>query len=174
MITTVPALLFPLVLAAAAAPPAGTSAATPVPNVAMTLIVGRIGAGAEDSQKTYKMLGQAGSTTSILMGWKMPIPTRSGEGGDATTYVYQNIGVSADMIPTIAPDGRFLVEGEIEISGTREPRGDAAKATKGPLIGTFQQALHVVLPRGKRVRVAEAPDPETGTLYLDLEVNLAD
>jgi hypothetical protein len=174
MITTVPLLLLPLVLAAAEtpAPASAAAAAATAPNVAVTLVVGRIGSGGKDSEKTYKMLGQAGSMISVLMGWRMPLPTRSSNGdGEAasTSYVYQNIGVSADLRPVILTDGRFHVMGQVEVSGAR----DQPVGAKAPVIGTFQQQLEVLVPSGKRVRVAEAPDPEVGTLYLDLQVNLA-
>ena len=88
------------------------------------------------------------------------------------SYVYQNVGVSAHLEARILVDGRVLVSGQVEISGARESRTSGTALGNAPLIGTFQQELRVVLREGKRLRVSEAPDPEAGTLYLDLEVDL--
>jgi hypothetical protein len=107
----------------------------------------------------------------------MPIPTRASddaEGANASTsYIYQNVGVTAALDTQEVGPGRFLVSGQVEVSGARE--GAAAvpsPAGKLPLIGTFQQAIRVVVANGKKLRVAEAPDPEAGTLYLELRVDL--
>jgi hypothetical protein len=164
--------------AAAPAPPEGSAKADVPPNVKVTLFVGKSGGPSGSDEKTYKMLGQAGGPTRILMGWRAPIPTRqsSAEGSDApaTSFVYQNIGVSADLQTDVLPDRRLVVHGQVEISGARgAPLGDVT-SSKPTLIGTFQQALRVVVAPGKRVRVAEAPDPDGGTLHLDIQVDLVE
>jgi hypothetical protein len=41
------------------------------------------------------------------------------------------------------------------------------------MITTFQQVLHVVVTLGQKIRVAEGPDPDGGTLYLDLRADRA-
>jgi hypothetical protein len=43
-----------------------------------------------------------------------------------------------------------------------------------PLIGTFQQDLNVLLRAGKPLRIAEVPDPEGGTMYLELSAEVLD
>jgi hypothetical protein len=172
------ALLLPVLLAAGSPAASGEpSAPAARPNVSITLTVGRTGGTAGSAEKVYKVLGQEGSTASMLMGWRTPIVTHSSaeeEHGQppSASYVYQNIGVSADLETLALGGGRLLVSGQIEISGTR---GDAVAASPGgkpPLIGTFQQALKIVLMNGKEQRIAEAPDPDGGTLYLDLRVDL--
>jgi len=172
-------MLIPTALVAGAAPPEGTPAAPGVaPNVAVTLIVGRAGGPTGADEKTYRILGQAGSTSRMLMGWRAPIPTRqsAAESAEAPSmsFVYQNIGVSADLQTDVLPDRRLLVHGQVEISGARgAPLGDLTSA-KPTLIGTFQQALRVVLVPGKRLRVAEGPDPDGGTIHLDIEVDIVE
>lgn len=171
-------LLVPMAVATAQPAPerAGGAAQSVAPNVTITLFVGKAGGPTGADEKTYRMLGQAGSSTRILMGWRAPIPTRQSAAESSetpsTSFVYQNIGVSADLQTDLLPDRRLLVQGQIEISGVRgAPLGDLTSA-KPALIGTFQQALRVAVQPGKRVRVAEAPDPDGGTLHLDLQVDV--
>ncbi len=169
--------LIPATLGAGEAPPAGGSGATGVPrNVAVTLIVGQTGGPAGPLERTYRMLGQEGSPARMLMGWRAPIPTRQSADEPAaapsTSFVYQNVGVSADLRTEILGDGRVLIDGQIEISGPRGGQLADMSSGKPPLIGTFQQMLRVALPKGKRLRVAEAPDPDGGRVYLDLEADL--
>ena len=136
----------------------------------------------EHAVKTYKFVGQDGKPASMLMGWRTPIPTRSSDKeqseSSATSYVYQNIGMTADLMTRNVGKDRYLVNGRIEISGTRDGVGAAAAAAaagappgKPPLIGTFNQALNVAVSIGKKVRVAEVPDPEGGSLFVDLRVD---
>jgi len=172
-------VLIPTALVAGAAPPEGTTAAPSVaPNVAVTLIVGKAGGPSGADEKTYRMLGQAGSASRMLVGWRAPIPTRhsAAESAEAPSmsFVYQNIGVSADLQTDILPDRRLLVHGQVEISGARGASLGELTSTKPTLIGTFQQALHVVVAPGKRLRVAEAPDPDGGTVHLDLQVDIVE
>lgn len=171
-----PALLLPLVLAAAAPAASGDAAPPAVPaNISITLIVGRAGGPPGFAEKAYKVLGHEGSTTRMLMGWRTPLPTRSSgdQGGEAasTSYVYQNVGVSADLETKSLGGERLLLTGQIEISGAREGPAAIAGSGKPPVIATFQQALHVVLTNGEKLRVAEAPDPDGGTLYVDLRAD---
>jgi hypothetical protein len=144
-------------------------------NIALTLIVGQKGGPSGGYEKTYRMLGQDGTISRMLMGWRAPIPTRhAGEDTEEaaeTSFVYQNVGVSADLGTTILDDGRVLVHGTVEISGPRGAQLGEMLSGKPTLIGTFQQALRVVLQKGKRLRVAEAPDPEGGTLFLDIQAD---
>ena len=162
---------------AAQAPPAGSNTPAATPNVAVTLFVGKTGGPSGNDEKKYRMLGQAGSSSRMLMGWRAPIPTRqSADASEApsTSFVYQNIGVTADLQTDVLPDRRLAVHGQVEISGARgAPLGDLT-STKPTLIGTFQQALRVVVTPGKRLRVAEAPDPEGGTVHLDIQVDIVE
>ena len=174
MVASLPALLVPVLLAAASpaaaadAPPASARA-----NVAFTLTVGRAGGPEGTKERTYKFVGQDGAISRMLVGFRTPIPTKSSEDGRSDAYIYQNVGVTADLEALSLTGGRFLVSGQVEISGARESTAAAASAgTKPPMIGTFQQELHVVVPNGKKMRIAEGPDPESGTLYVDLRVDL--
>ena len=146
------------------------------PNVQITLIV--VKTGGEGAERSYRMVGQDGSRTSILMGWRMPIPTAAKpttEGAEpaVVNYIYQNIGVNADMEIKIVSPGHVRLNGTVEISGAREgkPRADGEKV---PVLGTFSQALTIVAAENKRIRIAEAPDPDGGTLRLELEVDVLD
>ncbi len=169
------AVLLPVLLASAA-PAANAPAAAEVrDNVSITLIVGRVGGTTQPGERTYRFVGQDGKPARVLMGWRTPIPTRASDlkpgESPATSYVYQNIGLTADLQTQALGAGRFLVSGQIEISGVRESP-ELTSCEKPPLIGTFNQALQVVVQSGKKVRIAEGPDPEKGNLYLDLRVDL--
>jgi hypothetical protein len=171
-VLVVPFLLGALPVAAAEAPAPPEARA----NVSFTLTVGRVGGPTGTKERTYKFVGQDGSVSRMLVGFRTPLPTRSSEEarGDAgsTAYIYQNVGVTADLDARSIDNGRFLVSGQVEISGARE--GAPAESTpsgKPPMIGTFQQELHVVVANGKKIRIAEGPDPESGTLYVDLRVD---
>ena len=154
-----------------------TADAASRPNVSITLTVAKTGG--EGIERSYRMVGQDGSRTSILMGWRMPIPASAKPSSDAAAepavvnYIYQNIGVNADMDIKIVSPGHVLLKGNIEISGAREskPRADGEKV---PVLGTFSQALTIVAAENKRIRIAEAPDPDGGTLRLELEVDVLD
>lgn len=179
------AWMLPVLLAAAAPAVIAQSSATPEvrDNVSITLVVGRSGGTAPTNERTYKLVGQDGKPARMLMGWRTPIPTRSSDSKEsegATSYIYQNIGMTADLQTQSVGKGRYMVSGQIEISGTREGTGVAAATAaaaatasgKPPLIGTFNQGLNVVVSTGKKIRIAESPDPEGGTLYLDLRVDI--
>ena len=60
----------------------------------------------------------------------------------------------------------------IEVSGKRDEPPSAQNELGLPIIGTFQQDIYVVLRDGKPLRVAEVPDPEGGTIYIDLRIDV--
>ena len=169
------ALLVPVVVLAAVAPvsSAETAPAAAQNNVSITLTIGKKDAPTGSGEKVHKFLIQEGAKSSVLMGWRTPLPTRAAEGAgepSATSYIYQNVGVSATFETQAIGNGRYLVVGQVEISGVRPPQ-TVGESGKPPLIGTFNQSLRVVLPNGQKVRVTEGPDPEGGTLFLDLRVD---
>jgi hypothetical protein len=167
-----------LVLAALGAATAAATEPGPAepsrPNVAVTLTVGKTGG--EPAERSYRMVAQDGSRASMLVGWRMPIPSMSkpAEGATAApvlSYVYQNVGVNADLAIRILGSGRVLLEGTVEVSGAREGKQLATGETM-PIIGTFNQRLTVVATENKKFRVAEAPDPDGGMVHVDLEVDV--
>ena len=164
-----------LVARPVAAETADTQAPSPAANVSLTLTVGNVG-GKSPFERKYRVLTQDRAVASLLMGWRTPIPMTSGatdDGGKAvTTFTYQNIGVSSSLRVTTVGSAKVAVDGDIEVSGAREGPAVDASGTKAPIIGTFQQHLQVVATEGHKLRVAEVPDPEGGTLYLDLEVDV--
>jgi hypothetical protein len=137
------------------------------PNVQITITVGDVEPGSHPVVHTYRLLARdGGDQAQMLMGWRTPIPT-GGTGGERS-YVYQNVGMTAKLAARVLPSGRILVAGEFEISGVRQEMDGIEKPADMPIIGTFQQALSVLLNQGKALRVAEVPDPDGGTMYLEL------
>jgi Flp pilus assembly secretin CpaC len=139
-------------------------------NVLLTLTLGEIN---EGPTRTYRLVSRSNETSSLLIGWRTPIPTvREGADGDPiTSYVYQNVGMTARLRPELLSNKRLRVRGEIEISGTRE--ADMKENVEGmPIIGTFQLDLDVILQEGEALRVAEVPDPESGQRYLEITAQL--
>jgi hypothetical protein len=143
-------------------------------NVAITIKVGDTEPDGGPSERTYRMVALSGGpTASLLMGWRMPIPTsQAAADSDSVTpvvsYVYQNVGMSADIETKVLSDGRLMLRGMIEVSGARAPTESRPELSELPVIGTFQQGLYVVLEDGKWMRIAEVPDPDGGTLYLEI------
>jgi hypothetical protein len=146
------------------------------PNVLVTLTISKTG-GSGAPQKVFKLIGQDDSEAMMMVGWRTPIPTVSSAREDAgkppvTSYVYQNVGVNAKLTIKVLDGGRIQLRGGIEISGVRETQAGDSGGQKAPLIGTFQQTLTAVVVEGKKLRVAESPDPEGGTLSLDIEAEV--
>lgn len=144
-------------------------------NIRVILRTGDIGEDGTKVNREWTMMARdRGRPASMLMGWRTPIPTATtvGEDPDAqpmTSYSYQNIGMSAQVETVILPNGKVLLVGQFELSGGRDqPPTEATETDDLPVIGTFQQSLNVILEPGKPVRVAEVPDHDGGTLFLEL------
>jgi Flp pilus assembly secretin CpaC len=148
------------------------------PNIKITLTVGDVEAEEGPTVRHYALIARdGGSPASLLMGWRTPIPTSTAsDDGSApvTSYVYQNVGMTARIEARVLDDDRILVSGAIEISGARREAQLPGASKYAPTIGTFQQELNVLLRKGKPLRVAEVPDPEGGTMYLELEAEILD
>ena len=82
--------------------------------------------------------------------------------------------MTANLEVGLLQDGRILVSGAVEISGTRDDSGAHGSPSNMPVIGTFQQNLSVALRDGVALRVAEVPDPDGGNMYLDLTARALD
>jgi len=154
----------------------------PGPNVKITIriIDSEPGAGPDERVHTF-IARDRGGVATLIMGWRVPIPTSREEDDDdgdgpVTGYVYQNIGFTSRLEVATLDGGRILVSGQIEASGIREGPEAFRQATGSelPIIGTFQQDLNVTLQDGKALRVAEVPDPEGGQVYLELQADLLD
>jgi hypothetical protein len=144
-------------------------------NIQVTITLGDAEERSEP-QRVYRLLARDGGPPArMLMGWRMPMPTQRAEveqvEAPVTSYVYQNVGVTANLTARRVPDGRVLVDGQIEVSGVREGKEGSEHAGM-PVIGTFQQAVNVLLREGKPLRVAQVPDPEGGSLFLELAVEV--
>ena len=171
------AVLSVLTLLAGARP---TLAAEPQPgsarNVQITITTGNTER-RDVPVRSYRLLCREGAPRARMMvGWRTPIPTARGgaEGGSekpVTTFVYQNVGVTAQLETRMTSPSSIEVDGVIEISAARGIPGVELPPDM-PVIGTFQQELAVVLAPGKPLRVAEVPDPDGGTLYLQLEARV--
>ena len=116
---------------ASAAPMRGTDR-----NVMITLKVAKTGA-PDAGSRVYRLVAQVGGpAASMLMGWRMPIPTgpKKSAGSDvqaAPSFTYQNIGVTAHLV---RGGGRTLL---ID-TGTAEVSGLGGKATYRPLGWTWK------------------------------------
>lgn len=159
--------------AAQSAPDPGSSGA----NVMITLTISKSGVPNAPAPRVYRMIGQDGAVARMLMGWRTPIPTVSAakeEPGKpaVTSFIYQNVGVDAELRIRVEGGGRIHLQGEIEISGTREGPALDAGTQKAPVIGTFQQHVEVTAQEGKKLRIAEATDPEGGILSLEIEADV--
>ncbi len=142
-------------------------------NVQITLTITTAGPSAP-GQKVFKFIGQDGARAKLLVGWRTPIPTVSTVRDDAgkppaTNFIYQNVGVSAELMVNVLGSGKILLDGGIEMSGAREGPPVGVGGEKAPVIGTMQQALKVIVTEGKKLRIVEAPAPEGGIATVDIE-----
>jgi hypothetical protein len=150
------------------------------PNVEITITVGDTQVQSGPKENIYRMVARAeGRPAQLLMGWRMPIPTTKARGDDdasapVTSYVYQNIGMSASLEARVLDAEKIQLVGTIEVSGRREAELAQPEVEGMPVIGTFQQGVNVVLKTGKAMRIAEVPDPDGGTLYLQIQAKIMD
>jgi hypothetical protein len=150
------------------------------PNIRITLTTGKVEAGSDSEEKTYHLVVRDdGPPARLLMGWRMPIPTtrslgETADGEQEVSFIYQNVGMSAHLETRLLAADRILVRGVIEISGKRGGPATGLDHRNPPIIGTFQQDLSVVVLDGEPLRVAEVPDPEGGTRFLDLQAVVMD
>ena len=151
------------------------------PNVRLTITIVDSDPGVRPEQRSYEYVARdGGGKASLLMGWRVPIPTTrvaDDDGGEPITeYVYQNIGFTANLWVTILEDDRILVQGDIETSGARQGPEEMRESAEDdlPIIGTFQQELNVTLKEGKPLRLAEVPDPEGGRVHLEIKAEVLD
>lgn len=141
-------------------------------NVLLTLTLGEV---TEGPTRTYRLVARSNEMSSMLIGWRTPIPTvrDNADGDPVTSYVYQNVGMTARLRPELLAKKKLRVRGEVEISGSRD--AEMKENVEGmPIIGTFQLDLDVLLEEGKTLRVAEVPDPESGQRYLEITAELLD
>lgn len=145
----------------------------PGANVRITITVGDVEHGSRPTVRTYRLVtSDGGEPAHLLIGWRTPIPTHR-DGGEMH-YVYQNVGMTAHMDAEILAPESIRLSGELEISGARSGMEGIELPTGMPLIGTFQQAVVVLLREGQALRVAEVPDPEGGTMYVELAAEILD
>jgi len=159
---------------------AAQQAPVPSNNIAITITVGDTlpEEGKGPDERSYRMVTLTdGRSTSLMMGWRMPIPTTrqpddDPDGEPVTSYIYQNVGMTARLETRMLDDGRILVAGGIEVSGKRNAPEAERNEAGLPIIGTFQQDIYLVLRDGKKLRVAEVPDPEGGTIYIEMQAEV--
>jgi type II secretory pathway component GspD/PulD (secretin) len=108
------------------------------------------------------VIAREGSRSTLLIGSRVPIAVsevsrqEDGEARPTTTYAYQNIGFSAELMAWVLPNGKINVEAEIESSQISPETASADH----PVILTYQQRVQVVLEDGKPMRVTRVEDPE--------------
>ena len=145
------------------------------PNVLLTITVRE----ADDAKdRSYRMLVRGDRSPARLMtGWRVPIPATqpgAGEGGGATTYSYQNVGMTTNVRAQSLPDDQVALEGAIEVSGAREVTAGATGMARAPIIGTFEQSFNVLLEEGRPVELSAVASPDGGALSVRLEAEVVD
>jgi hypothetical protein len=171
------ALLLSLALLAGPAAVAANEPATgPLDaNYRVTLKIGDAESQSGFRERIYRTVARPGEPTELMMGWRTPIPSKRQEvtaGGEipVTAYTYQNVGVTGHYELNLAGD-KVLLRLQIEVSGAKEV---VEQAGAPPTIGTFQQQLVVLLSNGKPLRIAEVPDHEGGSLFLEVTAEKLD
>jgi hypothetical protein len=114
------------------------TAGTIGPNVSVTITVGEVEDDGSKPNRAYKLMTRSGSSAELLMGWRTPIPTATSdaegeEDANVTSFVYQNVGMTARIEVRVVGQGTVLLRGEVEIIQSSVPssRGSTSCSVRG-------------------------------------------
>jgi hypothetical protein len=152
------------------AAPAAAAEPTESGNVRITIEIGESRAARKEAPRTYQLVVQLGETANFNTGNRLPMPAQAAppaaEGGTpATSFSYQNVGVSGRLSARPVSEDRLLLQGQVQASLVRV-------SASPPIVGTFDQSWAVVMEDGQPLRVAEVTDPETGGYYVDVRADI--
>lgn len=153
-------------LAAGEPPPAAEDA-----NVLYTLTIADTEPDGATSRRSARVLGLSGTWAKLSTGWKVAIPTttqHAGAGEPATSFRYQNVGLSASLEGRLAGDGRVRVRGRVEISAVEPLAAPARGGSSPPRVANFNHDFNVLVRDRSSAVLAEVPRPEGGTMTLTL------
>jgi hypothetical protein len=140
-------------------------------NVLLTFRLGPLEDGVRTNIKTYKLVVSGGGSGSrLLTGARVPLPTTRRPNDDTTddiTFVYQNIGFSAEVNAWMLADGRVKVIANIEDSRIGE-EVEGRPAT----IETRQLSIDSILTPGTPLEVARVENHRGKSGFVEVEATL--
>jgi hypothetical protein len=152
-----PALV--LALAVSRLPAAGAEA-TPdsTSNVRVTFTLGKVeGKDKKTPLKSFALVVTSGGpSATLLTGARVPIPTtQATDAGTATTYTYQNVGLSAEVEAAIGAGSEVQMRATVENSWI-----DPSTKDTQPVVETRHQRISVLLKDGVALEIARSSDGE--------------
>jgi hypothetical protein len=115
-----------------------------------------------------------GPPATLLTGSRVPIPTTEIEATEqgvvpVTSYVYQNIGFSAEVEARILPNGWIDVRASVEDSWIEPGTED-----DHPVVQTRHQRIAVVLQDGSALEIARSTDENDRVRWVDVKAEILD
>ena len=147
---------------------------SPAPgNIVLKVTLTQGGPGAPSASKTYEVVAAAGEPVRLNVGMRYPFPATKVEPdkniAPIVAFSYQNIGFIMDAVMKVAADGKITVDGTFESSQILET---ATARTGQPVIGTFNQTVHVRLTPGKPMQLHRVSETTDSTVSLTLVADL--
>ena len=149
-----------------AAAPAIAAGPTEGENVRITIQISAAEGNRERAPGVYQVVAQLGEQVQLTVGNRIPVPAVTFPTGDpaatpATSYSYQNVGLTGRVTTREYTAGRIRLEGELQASMLHD-------ATSPPVIGTYNLQWTVLLEEGRTTRVTEIATPGSGPYFVDV------
>jgi len=113
--------------------------------------------------KTLSMVARDGGSSSARANVEVPYVTGSLNPSGTPQYNYRNVGVNADVTPTILPSGKVSVR--LRLSFNTLYKAEGTENGRPSFGNSSHDAAAVVFESGKPALVLQNTDPETGRDY---------
>lgn len=139
-------------------------------NIRITFTLGRIEGKKKMVQKSFALVVTSGGpSASLLTGQRVPIPTTTDADDDSVrSYIYQNVGLSAEVQALITEAGVIELQSIVENSWI-----DPETAKGQPTIETRHQEARVVLKDGVPLELARSSDGDQ-VRYVEVQADILD
>lgn len=133
---------------------------------------GEIENGSRSNVRSVEMLALDGSSpTAVQTGWRVPIPTRRGEG--EVPVQYQHVGLSVSLRAEVLGNDRIRLRGSIEDS-TIDDRVALDAGSGTPTLRTFTQQLSAVVSNGEPTEVGSVVVADGASVFVEVEAEILD
>ena len=144
-------------------------------NVMVTISVSKLEEGRRTSVRSYRLVAVAGGRpTELFTGSRVPIPattfqaaTQGAEVVPYTSYVYQNVGFSAEVRARVLPDGRIQLDAEIEDSAL-----DSSVGRERPAVTSWTQKLGAIVADGEPMEIIRLEEGRGHPTVLEIRADV--
>jgi hypothetical protein len=135
----------------------------PQPNVRVTIRVMRLEQGKPRPVKSYDLVVSPETPGSkLLSGARVPLPV-----GGSESFIYQNIGFSAEATVWLLPGGKIKLLAQIEDSRLAEP-----VAGRPPVVETRQLSVNTILSDGQPMVVTKVEGDADPSGQVEVEAKI--